>query len=67
MTRPAKDDVDSEKMTRAELHAHFTWLLVGQAQDVGTRLGDVDSKLSDTMDKIVGLEASFNTKLDGKF
>jgi hypothetical protein len=30
-------------------------------------LGDVDSKLSDAMDKIAGLEASFNTKLDAKF
>jgi hypothetical protein len=54
-------------MMSAELHAHFTRLLVGQAQDVDTRLGDVDSKLSDTMDKIVGIEASFNAKLDGKF
>jgi hypothetical protein len=30
-------------------------------------LGDVDSKLSDAMDKIAGLEASFNTKLDAMF
>jgi hypothetical protein len=34
---------------------------------VDTRLGDIDSKLSDAMDKIAGLEASFNTKLDAKF
>jgi hypothetical protein len=40
---------------------------VGHAQDVDTRLGAVDSKLSDEMDKIAGLEASFNTKLDAKF
>jgi hypothetical protein len=40
---------------------------VGHAQDVDTRLGDVDSKHSDAMDKIAGLEASFNTKLDTKF
>jgi hypothetical protein len=67
MTGTAKDDVDLEKMTIAELHAHFTRLLVGRAQDVDTRLGDVDSKLSDVMDKIVGHEASFNAKLDAKF
>jgi hypothetical protein len=30
-------------------------------------LGDVDSTFSDAMDKIAGLEESFNTKLDGKF
>jgi hypothetical protein len=67
MTGTTKDDVDPEKMTTTELHAHFTRLLVGYAQDVDTRLGDVDSKLSDAMDKIAGLEASFNTKLDVRF
>ena len=67
MTGTTKDDVDPEKMTNAELHAHFTRLLVGRAQDVDTRLGDVDSKLSDVMDKIAGLEASLNTKLDARF
>jgi hypothetical protein len=67
MTGITKDDVDPEKMTSAELHAHFTRLLVGRAQDMDTRLGDFDSKLSDSMDKIAGLEASFNTKLDTKF
>jgi hypothetical protein len=40
---------------------------VGRAQDVDTRLGDVDSKLSNAMGKIAGLEASFNAKLDSKF
>jgi hypothetical protein len=67
MAGTTKDDVDLEKMTSAKLHAHFTRLLVGHAQDVDTRLGEVDSKLSDAMDKIAGLEASFNTKLDAKF
>jgi hypothetical protein len=67
MTGTTKDDVDPEKMTTAELHAHFTRLLVGRAQDVDTCLGDVDSKLSDAMGKIAGLEASFNTKLDARF
>jgi hypothetical protein len=59
MIGTTKDDVDPEKMTSAELHAHFTRLLVGRAQDMDTCLGDVDSKLSDAMDKIAGIEASF--------
>jgi hypothetical protein len=63
----AKDDVDPEKMMNTELHAYFTQLLVGRAQDVDTCLGDLDSKLSDAMDKIAGLEASFNAKLDARF
>jgi hypothetical protein len=67
MIGTAKDDVDLEKMTSAELHAHFTRLLVGLAQDVDTCFGDVDSKLFDAMEKIGGLEASFNAKLDAKF
>jgi hypothetical protein len=67
MTRTTKDDVDPEKMTSAELHAHFTRLLVGRAQDVDSRLGDVDSKFSDAMEKIGGLEESFNTQLDAMF
>jgi hypothetical protein len=67
MTATTKDDVDPEKMTSAELHAHFTRLLVGRAQDVDARLGDVDSKLCDVMDKVASLEASFNAKLDATF
>jgi hypothetical protein len=67
MTGTAKDDVDPEKMTSAEWHAYFTRLLVGRVQDVDTRLGNVDSKLSDVMDKTACLEASFNAKLDAKF
>jgi hypothetical protein len=56
MTGTTKDDVDLEKMPNAELHAHFTQLLVGRAHDVDTRLGDVDSMLSYVMEKIDGLE-----------
>jgi hypothetical protein len=67
MTGTAKDDVDPKKMTSAEWHAHFTRLLVGRAHDVDTRLGDVDSKLPNVMEKIVGLKESFNAKLDTKF
>jgi hypothetical protein len=67
MTGNTKEDVDPEKMTNTKLHAHFTQLLVGRAHDMDTRLGDVDSKLSDAMQKIDGLEAAFNAKLDAKF
>ncbi|KAK1648844.1 hypothetical protein QYE76_066649 [Lolium multiflorum] len=54
-------------MTNVEMHAHFTHLLGGHATDVDGRLGDVDAKLTDALDKIDGLEAAFNSKLDAKF
>ncbi|KAK1641612.1 hypothetical protein QYE76_059417, partial [Lolium multiflorum] len=54
-------------MTNAEMHAHFLHLLTGHATDVDGRLGDVDAKLTDALDKIDGLEAAFNSKLDAKF
>jgi hypothetical protein len=38
--------------------------LVVHAHDVDTCLGDVDSMISDAMEKIDGLEEAFNTKLD---
>ncbi|KAK1649222.1 hypothetical protein QYE76_067027 [Lolium multiflorum] len=60
-------NVDPDKMTNAEMHAHFTHLLGGHATDVDGRLGDVDAKLTDALDKIDGLEAAFNSKLDAKF
>ncbi|KAK1611076.1 hypothetical protein QYE76_034749 [Lolium multiflorum] len=60
-------NVDPDKMTNAEMHAHFLHLLSGHATDVDGRLGDVDAKLTDALDKIDGLEAAFNTKLDAKF
>jgi hypothetical protein len=59
--------VDPAKMTPEQLHAHFTHLLGGHAHDVYPRLGDVDSKLTDALEKIDGLEGSFNTKIDTKF
>jgi hypothetical protein len=67
MIGTTKDDVDPEKMTNAELNAHFTQLLVGRAHNVDTRFGNVDSKLSDAMEKIDGLEEAFNAKLNAKF
>jgi hypothetical protein len=57
-------DADPEKMTDNEMHAHFTKLLVGRAHDVDTRIDTIDLKLSNTMEKIDGLETSFNSKVD---
>lgn len=54
-------------MTNEELHAHFSALLVSRAEDVDTRLGEFDTKLTNAMDKIDGLEKSFNAKLDVRF
>jgi hypothetical protein len=67
MIGTGKDDVDPEKMTSAELQAHFTQLLAGHAHDMDTHLCYVYSKLSDAMVKIDCLEESFNAKLDAKF
>ncbi|KAK1664082.1 hypothetical protein QYE76_052241 [Lolium multiflorum] len=49
------------------MHAHFTHLLGGHAHDVDARLGDVDAKLTDALDKMDGLEEAFSSKLDAKF
>src|SRR4051812_12189193 len=54
-------------MTNEELHAHFSALLVSRAEDVDMRLGEFDTKLTNAMDKIDGLEKSFNAKLDVRF
>ena len=59
--------VDPAKMTPEQLHAHFTHLLGGHARDTDARIGDVDAKLTDALDKLDGLEAAFNSKLDAKF
>jgi hypothetical protein len=65
MTGTTKEDVDPEKMMNAELHAHFTQMLVGSAHDVDTRLGNVDPKLSDAMEQIDGLKESFQRQARG--
>ena len=54
-------------MTNEELHAHFSTLLVSRAEDVDTRLGEFDTKLTNAEDKIEGLKKSFNAKLDVRF
>ena len=53
-------------MTNQELHAHFSELLVDQAEDVDARLEEFDTKLTNAMDKIDGLEKSFNDKIDAR-
>ncbi|KAK1694069.1 hypothetical protein QYE76_010766 [Lolium multiflorum] len=37
------------------------------ARDTDARIGDVDAKLTNALDKLDGLEAAFNSKLDAKF
>src|SRR3954468_16427348 len=54
-------------MMNQELHAHFSELLVGRAEDVDARLEEFDTKLTNAMDKIDVLEKSFNNKLDTRF
>src|SRR3954464_81677 len=54
-------------MTNQELHAHFSELLVGRAEDVDARLEEFDTKITNAMDKIDGLEKSFNDKLGARF
>jgi hypothetical protein len=54
-------------MTNAELHAHLTYLLGGHAHGVDACLRDVDSKLTDALEKMDDLKEAFNSKLDAKF
>src|SRR4051812_46368961 len=58
---------DPANMTTQELHTHFPELLVGRVEDVDARLEEFNSKLTNVMDKIEGLEKSFNDKLDARF
>ncbi|KAK1680915.1 hypothetical protein QYE76_041763 [Lolium multiflorum] len=54
-------------MKSEELHAHFTHLLGRHARDTEARIGDMDAKLTDALEKLDGLEEAFNSKLDAKF
>ena len=56
-TEANKNAVDPEKMTNTEMHTHFTKLVVDRAQEVDTRLVEA-------MEKIVGIEDSFTKKFD---
>ena len=54
------DDTDWENMTNKELHDKFQQMMSGQVQDVLNRF-------EEAMEKIDGMEKTFETKLDNKF
>ena len=49
-----------ESLTNKELHTKFAKLVIDNTQDIDKRLGEA-------LEKITGLEQSFDTKLDAKF
>ena len=55
-TEANKNVVDPETMTNTEMHAHFTKLVVERAHDVDTRLDEA-------MEKIVGIENTLAKRL----
>ena len=61
------ETIDPETMTNKELHAHFSKLLVGRAQDVDTRLTEMDTRIADVIEKMDGLEATLASQFDTKF
>ena len=54
------DETDWENMTNKELHDKFQQMMSGQVQDVLNRFDEA-------MEKIDGMEKTFETKLDNKF
>ena len=54
------DEIDWENMTNKELHDKFQQMMSGQVEDVLNRF-------EEAMEKIDGMEKSFETKLDNKF
>ena len=54
------DETDWENMTNKQLNVKFHQMMSGQVQDVLNRF-------EETMEKIDGMEKSFDTKLDNKF
>ena len=54
------DETDWENMTNKELHDKFQQMMSGQVQDVLKRF-------EEAMEKIDGMEKTFETKLDNKF
>jgi len=54
------DETDWENMTNKELHDKFQQMMSGQVQDVLNRF-------EEAMDKIDGMENTFETKLDNRF
>ena len=54
------DETDSENMTNKELHDKFQQMMSGQVQDVLNRF-------EEAMEKIDGMEKTFEIKLDNRF
>ena len=54
------DETDWENMTNKQLHDKFQRMMSGQVQDVLNRFDEA-------MEKIDGMEKTFETKLDNKF
>ena len=54
------NEIDWENMTNKELHDKFQQMMSGQVQDVLNRF-------EEAMEKIDGMEKTFETKLDNKF
>ena len=54
------DETDWENLTNKELHDTFQQMMSGQVQDVLNRF-------EEAMEKIDGMEKTFETKLDNKF
>ena len=54
------DETDWENLTNKELHDTFQQMMNGQVQDVINRF-------EEAMEKIDGMEKTFETKLDNKF
>ena len=54
------DETDWENLTNKQLHDKFQQMMSGQVQDVLNRFDEA-------MEKIDGMEKTFETKLDSKF
>src|SRR6266511_3963291 len=54
------NEIDWENMTNKDLHDKFQQMINGQVEDVLNRF-------EEAMEKIDGMEKSFETKLDNKF
>ena len=54
------DETDWENLTNKDLHDKFQQMMSGQVQDVLNRFDEA-------MEKIDGMEKTFETKLDNKF
>ena len=60
MARSQANETDWENMTNKQLHDKFQQMMSGQVQDVLNRF-------EEAMEKIDGIEKTFETKLDNRF